>query len=368
MSKLDTKDLIILSRSVKLRYQLDQYEDKALNEILRSVDVARRNIVKQMRSSRYVKQFSGVYTEYDQKTILLVNELDKLTLGIRSELKKSIADASTVAGENVLPEHNDILSFGGRVADFSFVRLTADQIRSMVTDVPVGGVLLSEWVDRTVSGRLKDGIKKEVMAGMFAGSGYPGIIKRVNQMMGDETKRNVTTLVRTYVQNINVSASESVYKANADVLKGLQWSAVLEPGYSGTGRGTCVRCQALDGTVYAVNEPHPPIPLHGRCRCILVPKTKTWRELGLDIDEIEEEYRPYTVRPNKNIDTGGKRTILEHGFHGGSYASWFEDQGEKFKINAVGPGRYELLKSGKIKFSDMVDSRTGRLMTIEELK
>ena len=368
MSRKDLKDLILLARSAELRYKLDQYEDGAVKELLHSVDLARNRIAKTLRQRRYQRQFSGPYTKFDERSKQLFNELEDLTLGLRNKLGQDMTQMTTVAGEMALDSHNDILSFGGRVDGFNFVRLTAEQIRQMVTGVPVGGHLLSDWVDRTVSGRIKAELKREIMAGMFAGSGYPGIIKRIHQIMGDETRRNVITLARTYVHNINTSAAESVYRANGDIIKELEWSAVLEPGYSATGRGTCIRCAALDGTRYKLSESHPPIPLHGRCRCVLTPVTKTWRELGLDIDEIEEAYRPYTIRANKNIDAGLNRTILEHGFHGGNYAEWFAGRGKDFQRNVVGPGRLALLESGKIDFADLVDKRTGRLLTLEELE
>lgn len=60
------------------------------------------------------------------------------------------------------------------------------------------------------------------------------------------------------------------------------------------------------------------------------------------------------------------RTIIESGRHQGDYASWWAKQPKAFQVNAVGPGRYELLKSGKIEFGDLVDTQ-GRQRTLEEL-
>ena len=64
---------------------------------------------------------------------------------------------------------------------------------------------------------------------------------------------------------------------------------------------------------------------------------------------------------------GVMRTIIESGRHQGDYASWWAKQPKAFQVNAVGPGRYELLKSGKIEFGDLVDGR-GRQRTLEELR
>jgi hypothetical protein len=125
-------------------------------------------------------------------------------------------------------------------------------------------------------------------------------------------------------------------------------------------------CAARDGKEYPLNG-GPSIPAHPRCRCCAVPLTKSWRELGIDKDEIEDAVRPYTIRPDQNIDAGGMRTIIESGRHQGDYASWWAKQSPDFRRNAVGPGRFELLESGKIRFEDLVDAQ-GRQRTLKELR
>ncbi len=158
---------------------------------------------------------------------------------------------------------------------------------------------------------------------------------------------------------------EDVYRENPEIVKKVEWSATLEPGFKQTGRGTCLRCAGLDGRKYPVDD-HPECPLHIRCRCVLLPVTVSFRELGLDIDEIKQAYRPYTILPNKNIDADGRRTILESGFHEGDYASWFDKQDRGFKLKAIGPRRFEMYEAGVIRFSDLVD-RSGDLRSLKEL-
>jgi len=187
----------------------------------------------------------------------------------------------------------------------------------------------------------------------------------LDSTIADFTEREAITIARTYIQTANVAAQMAVYEANDDLVKGWRWSSVLEPGYSKSGRGTCLRCASLDGQVFELGR-GPNIPLHARCRCVAIPVTKTWRELGIDRDEIEQAVRPYTIRPDQNIDAGGMRTIIESGRHQGDYGTWWAKQDRAFRVNAVGPGRFELLESGKVSFGDLVDSK-GRQRTLEEL-
>ena len=179
------------------------------------------------------------------------------------------------------------------------------------------------------------------------------------------TRRDAITVARTYTQTANVNAMTSVYEANSDIVQGWQWCATLEPGYKQTGRGTCLRCAALDGQVFKLRQ-GPPCPLHARCRCVRSPKLKTWRDLGMDFDEIQDFTRPYTVRPDENIDEGGRRAILEAGFHQGSYGIWLAGQNEAMQREIMGPERFALYASGRVRFEDFVDT-AGRLIPLEAL-
>lgn len=103
------------------------------------------------------------------------------------------------------------------------------------------------------------------------------------------------------------------------------------------------------------------------CRCILLPVTPTFRELGLDIDEIEDVYRPYVERAEKVIGAGGKRKLQQVGFHRGDYSDFFYTKSPDWQRKVVGPRRLELLETGRVDFKDLVDFSTGDLYTLDEL-
>jgi SPP1 gp7 family putative phage head morphogenesis protein len=356
----DQLDLYFLSRQVVWRQKLDQYDNEVLKRMQQTIAKAKKEIATKFEQQILRTEIGAARAE----EVLFM--LDDLSHGILSILAEHIAEAAAHAGEHSLAEHSDILSVGGAATAVETVSMPADQMRAFFVDTPLGGKTLAEWVDSAFDATVREGMREELNAGVLQGEGYPKLVKRLTQGFDDLSRQDAVTLARSYVQSANVAAMQAVYQRNSDVVKQWKWSAVLEGGFSKSGHGTCCRCAALDGQTFDLGA-GPAIPLHPNCRCVACPITVTWRDLGINLDELEAAARPYTIRPDKAIDAGGRRTIEEVGFHQGDYSSFFGKQDATFQRNAVGPGRLALLQSGKIEFKDLVDG-AGDLRTIKELE
>ena len=354
--------VILQARSVEYAYRLELWSDEPLKILLTSLRQAQNEIL------TYLDSAGAGLTEWNEaRSLALLDNFQDLTLGVRSALGQSITEIVSLVGANALLIHSDILSFGNRVELFNNVSMTAAQLKSFIIDTKLGGKVMQEWVDSVYSFNIQEQIKQELFTGALKGESYPELVDRIRQGFGIAEK-DAIDLARGYIQSANVGAQEIVANENKDIVEGLKWVATLETSFKKSGRGTCIVCASLDGSVYKLNEPHPEIPKHFRCRCVWAYVTIPWRKLGIDIPEMEQVFRPYTIRPEINIGTGRKGKILDHGFHQGSYSSWLAEQSDRFQKNVLGPRRFELYDAKLLGLKDFVNQKTGKLINIKNLK
>jgi len=241
---------IYLARHIQWQYKLENYTVESLKSITKSLDKARNELF------NYVSVRDIVLPEGREDKVL--KELNNLTFGIQAKLTGDVTEAADIAGQASLKEYGQIMSLDGRLADtvgFNFVSLSADQLRAMVVDVPVGGKLLKDWVSGNFEHQIIDEIKTDIMAGMFKGDSTAKLVKRLRDSF-NMLNHEAITLTRTYVASMNNRAAESVYKANSDIIKEEEWSATLEVS-TRTGFGTCFQCAALDGQKWPIGSDHP---------------------------------------------------------------------------------------------------------------
>jgi hypothetical protein len=102
------------------------------------------------------------------------------------------------------------------------------------------------------------------------------------------------------------------------------------------------------------------MPLHPRCRCHWKSVTKSYRELGLDIDEIEKVARPYVINDQLTKKVGQFE---------GSSESWLKRQTKKYQESVLGVKRTEKFRAGEWSLDDMVtDTGSLKLLDGDKLK
>jgi len=118
-------------------------------------------------------------------------------------------------------------------------------------------------------------------------------------------------IARTETLDAHREAARGTRVANADICTGWTWLASLD-------NRTCPSCLAMNGTSHDVAEQGPND--HQQGRCVAIPTTRPWRDLGIDLDE------PASVMPDAK--------------------AWFDDQPRATQLAIMGPGRLDALDRG----------------------
>lgn len=166
--------------------------------------------------------------------------------------------------------------------------------------------------------------------------------------------RNLDATVRTAVQAVASEARQATYEANADVISALEHVSTLDTRTSDV-------CVARDGLSWDLKSkepkghkvPYRQTPIHWNCRSMLVPVTKSFRELGLDIDE----FSPSTRSSMDGQVSGGTK-----------FDAFLTKKGTAFQDEMLGVGRAQLWREGKITLSQLLDPKSGNPLTLAQLK
>lgn len=153
-----------------------------------------------------------------------------------------------------------------------------------------------------------------IRQGMIDGKQTSRLITETKDLLA-HSRRGAETLVRTAVMKVHDKAQELFKDENLDLLKGEKHLSTLDTR-------TSEICRVRDGLAWDLDKkpigehavPYARPPLHPNCRSTLILITKSWKELGLDMDEIPESTRasmdgqvkaglPILMTPTKSLIT-----------------------------------------------------------------
>lgn len=199
---------------------------------------------------------------------------------------------------------------------------------------------VTEWFTGLASSTAKK-VSDQVLVGIASGEENDKIVTRVKSVSKLMTSQ-AEAIVRTTANDVSVDTRQRVFEQNTDVIDKVMLVATLD-------LRTTEICMSYDGQVFPVDEgPRP--PFHWNCRTTVVPVTKSWKDLGLDIEV------PEGTRASMN----GQVPVTQ------TYGEWLADQPFDDQVEALGQVRAELFRDGKVDIQSFVDD--GRLLTLEELK
>lgn len=246
-------------------------------------------------------------------------------------------------------------------------------IDAMVNDNTIFGAPLdSFWEQQSLS--LRNKFATSMRAGIYAGETTGQLIQRVRGTRAANftdglmktARSGAEVVVRTAAQSVLNDARMEVFKANEDVLDGVQAQVTLDDRTSDI-------CMARSGFAWTMaGDPFPdtdtdedfpgPPPWHPNCRSTLIPIVKS---IGTILDdkkldttiERELEKLPEATQSSMNGQVAGDLT----------YEEWLTTQSKATQLDVLGPGRFELWDKGKISLRDLIDQR-GNPLTLKQLR
>ncbi|KVZ57520.1 phage minor head protein [Burkholderia ubonensis] len=322
-----------------------------------------------------IRASAGIEGAAAQKVQSLIDDLVLMLNAVDApEAKKSVINSLIREAYATIDEHYSTLGAGlldhlSLIAEIEgkFLEKTMNKgIGAKLIEAPknlgdgarkvlVQGATASDWLARQAADT-QFKFRAAVSTGYQNGETTQQIVARIAGTAGfmELARRNVTTLVHTAVQETAADARLKLFKANDDVVRGVQVIATLD------GR-TCLVCMNYDGATYDLDG--KPIdgtdlpydggaPFHFGCRCAEIPITRSWKELGIDAEEI-----PKPTRASMNGQVAGNL----------QFEDWLTDKTAAFQDKVLGPGRAKLFREGKITLRDLLN-QNGRPLTLDELR
>lgn len=245
---------------------------------------------------------------------------------------------------------------------FPIARITAQQAYAAAMSRPFQGRLLRDWVRTVEAGRMTR-IRNAVRQGYIDGKTVSQIVSEIRGTRANGyadgflqlPRTDLATIVRTAISHTAATAREQFASANEDVVKAVRWVSTLDTK-------TSAMCRIRDQLTYTAGSHKPighkvpwlqgPGRLHFNCRSTDAIVTKSWRELGIPVDEMP---------PAQRASMDGQVPADMN------YADWLQRQSRERQEQVLGVERARLLREGGLKLPDFY-SPTGQWLTLEQLR
>jgi len=239
-------------------------------------------------------------------------------------------------------------------------------LQTIALSSPFNGATTTEWA-AAFHRTLNETVWHEIVDGITSGTTNDDLVRQLlgtsSQKFKDGAlqprRRGLEALVRTSINHATNQGRQAVWAANSDLLKGVMWVATLDT------RTTPV-CRERDGKVGPIVDDanwrppsgrarlEPPFarpPAHINCRSTTVAITKSWKELGFNMEEL-----PEGTRASMDGQVPASMT----------YSEWMKKQKPAVQQEVLGPVRYKMFREGLP--LERFTNDQGQLLTIAQIK
>lgn len=252
-------------------------------------------------------------------------------------------------------------------ADEKITSYINKSIMSLTDGSKIDAGTWSQFVKSKVSSDV-DRIDSIIANGYGKGATTKEILRELKILTEGQLTKQAEALVRTGVIHYSNQAREAMFIDN-DVDE-LVFVATLD-------NRTTLTCSSKDGNRYKIDDPAKPVPpLHFNCRSTMIPAiamqdVDTRAAVGGQRSaEAKEEFEQRQELTDKKVRYRGKKDaeIFKAGqVKYTQYDEWLRKQPAWFQDSALGKGKAEIFRQGKLSLAQFVDL-AGRPLTLAELR
>ena len=211
------------------------------------------------------------------------------------------------------------------------------------------GATIKNWFG-SLEQSLQFDVAREVRQGIIQGKTNKEVTDALKAIL-NTSSRNANTLALTGIATVINQVRQQTIKENEDIFKGQK--AVVT--FDGKTSDICISYSNsswdMEGNILTGNKAFRLPGYHFLCRTILLPIIKSFRELGIDLDEMKGATKA-------SLDGQIPKDM--------TFDEWLKTKPKSFVESTLGKGRAELFLDGKINLSQLTDLR-GNPLTIKEL-
>lgn len=334
---------------VHRQLDLTRYGNGVVRDIISLLNDAEAEVVEKIRK----RGDQGTWTA--RRLNALLAELRELSNDaywdaqklLTKEMKRLAKDEAEVTAEMLAAQFPPTLSV---------VQPGAAQLAAIVDKTPItvgeGRKLLLEEIFVSLAAGKEEAIRGAVRLGIVQGETNEQLIRRLRGTRAngfkdgilETSRRHAASMVRTITAHTSNQAAMKTYQDNSDIVSNWIFLSTLD-------LRTTVQCRGLSGKRFKIGEgPIPPI--HIGCRSFALVEPKSFRELGIDLDEM-----PPAVRASMDGPVSVDTTMDE----------WVKSRSKTEIKEMLGASRAKLFQEGGLDLSAFTNDK-GTVYTLDQLK
>jgi SPP1 gp7 family putative phage head morphogenesis protein len=346
-----TANEALVDRAIRHSAALTRYGNGLADDVLRFLNSVDEEIVGKLSAALLdIEPGATLTAAARNRLIQVLGEVRVINAAVYLRLGSTLVEQLDALAEAETAFHRDALKASVEL-DQAFAVAPAARLATIVRDSPINGRILAPWVEALGEGRMAE-VEQALRMGLAQSETQAQLVRRIrgtkaqgfNDGVLGVSRRRAQALVRTSVTHVSNMTAQETWRANGDVVKAWQFVATLDTRTSST-------CGSKDGQTFPIGEGPIP-PLHPNCRSITVAVTRSWRELGLDKDDV-----PARTRASMDGQVAASTR----------YDRWLSSQSAERQDEVLGATRGKLFRANKLTLQQMVAS-DGTRLTLDQLK